>query len=187
MTPEIQSELTKADQLMQKAYAHAQAEFAKIRAGRAMPDMVEGLHVPYYNSLTPLSQVASVTAPDARTIVIKPWDKHLLQEIEKAITGSRIGLYPQNDGQVIRISIPPLTEERRKDLVKQVKHEAEKGKVAIRNIRKDSKEALKTLQKEATSEDLIKGAEEKLQTLTDKHIQQLDKLVIQKEADIMGP
>jgi ribosome recycling factor len=187
MTPEIQSQLTKADQLMQKAYTHTQAEFVKIRAGRAMPDMVEGLQVPYYNSSAPLSQVASVTAPDARTLVIKPWDKQLLQEIEKTIAASRLGLQPQNDGQVIRLIVPSLTEERRKDLAKQAKNEAEKGKVSIRNIRKDSKEALKSLQKEGASEDLIKGAEEKLQTLTDKHIQQLDKLVIQKEADIMAP
>jgi ribosome recycling factor len=182
----IQEQLTNADYLMQKALTHAQTEFSKIRAGRAMPDMLDGIHILYYDQLTPLPQVAAITTPDARTLVIKPWEKSSLHEIEKAIVTSRLGLNPQNDGEVIRITIPPLTEERRKDLVKQVKQEAEKGKVSIRNIRKDSKDALKHLQKEGIAEDEVKVAEEKLQTITDDYIQQVDKALFQKEKEIMA-
>lgn len=183
---EIQKQLEKADQLMQKAYAHAQIEFGKIRAGRAMPDMLDGIQILYYGNLTLLNQAAAITAPDARTLVIKPWEKQYLAEIEKAIINSKLGLTPQNDGEVVRIVVPPLTEERRKDLVKQAKNEAEKGRVVIRNIRKDIKEAFKHLQKEGASEDLIKRSEEKLQTLTDKQIQTIDTLLTHKEAELMG-
>lgn len=183
---EIQNQLEKADQLMQKAYTHTQLEFSKIRAGRAMPDMLDGVQLLYYDSMTPLSQVANITAPDARTLVIKPWEKRYIPEIEKAIINSKLGFNPQNDGEVVRITIPPLTEERRKDLVKQVKNEAEKGKIAIRNIRKDIKEAIKNLQKEGISEDIIKKSEEKLQALTDKHIKAIDTLLSNKEAEILA-
>lgn len=182
---EIQKQLEKAEHLMQKAYAHTQVEFGKIRAGRAMPDMLDGLQVLYYDSMTPLNQIAAITTSDARTLIIKPWEKRCLHEIEKAITNSRLGLNPQNDGEVIRIVIPPLTEERRKDLVKQVKGEAEKGRVAMRNIRKDIKEAFKSLQKDGVSEDAVKKAEEKLQTVTDKHIHNIDTLLTNKEAEIL--
>jgi len=182
---EIQKQLEKADQLMQKAYVHTQVEFSKIRAGRAMPDMLDGLQIMYYDTMTPINQVAAITTPDARTLAIKPWEKRCISEIEKAILNSRLGLNPQNDGETIRIIIPPLTEERRKDLVKQVKNEAEKGKVAMRNIRKDIKEALKHLQKEGASEDDIKTAEDKLQNLTDKRIQHIDTLLGHKEAEIL--
>lgn len=183
---EIQKQLEKADQLMQKAYAHAQLEFGKIRAGRVMPDMLDGIQILYYGNPTSLNQAAAITAPDARTLVIKPWEKQYLSEIEKAIVNSKIGLTPQNDGEVIRIVVPPLTEERRKDLVKQTKNEAEKGKVVIRNIRKDIKEAFKNLQKEGASEDLIKRSEEKLQILTDKYIQTIDTLLTHKETELMA-
>jgi ribosome recycling factor len=183
---EIQKQLEKADQLMQKAYLHAQIEFGKIRAGRAMPDMLDSIQILYYGNLTPLNQAAAITVLDARTLVIKPWEKQYLAEIEKAIINSKLGLTPQNDGEVIRIVIPPLTEERRKDLVKQAKNEAEKGRVVIRNIRKDIKEAFKQLQKEGASEDLIKRSEEKLQTLTDKYIQTIDTLLTRKEAELMS-
>ncbi|OJW67389.1 MAG: ribosome recycling factor [Candidatus Amoebophilus sp. 36-38] len=182
---EIQKQLDKGDQLMQKAYAHTQLEFSKIRAGRAMPDMLDGISIMYYDAMTPLNQVAAITTPDARTLIIKPWEKRCISEIEKAILNSKLGLNPQNDGEVVRITIPPLTEERRKDLVKQVKNEAEKGRVVIRNIRKDIKESLKHLQKEGASEDMIKKAEEKLQQLTDKHIQHIDTLLSHKEVEIL--
>lgn len=183
---QIQKQLEKADQLMQKAYAHAQIEFSKIRAGRAMPDMLDGIQILYYGNLTKLNQAAAITTPDARTLVIKPWEKQYLAEIEKAIVNSKLGLTPQNDGEVVRIVVPPLTEERRKELAKQAKNEAEKGRVVIRNIRKDIKEAFKNLQKEGAPEDLIKRSEDKLQTLTDKHIQTIDTLLTHKEAELMS-
>ena len=182
---QIQKQLEKTDQLMKKAYTHMQMEFSKIRAGRAMPDMLDGVSILYYDIMTSISKVAAITSPDARTLYIKPWEKKCVAEIEKAILNSKLGLNPQNDGDVIRIVIPPLTEERRKDLVKQVKNEAEKGRVAMRNIRKDTKETFKTLQKGGASEDIIKRAEEKLQTVTDKHIQEIDTLLVQKEKEIL--
>eukprot|EP01132_Coremiostelium_polycephalum_P000176 gene176-234_t len=183
---EIQRQLDKVDQLMHKAYVHTQGEFSKIRAGRAMPEMLDGISILYYGAMTSLSQVAAITTPDARTLVIKPWEKKCIQEIEKAILNSKLGLNPQNDGEVVRIIVPPLTEERRKELVKQVKNEAEKGKISVRNVRKDSKDVFKQLQKEGASEDAIKRSEEKLQTLTDKHIQNIDKLVAQKETEVLS-
>ncbi|XWN34843.1 MAG: ribosome recycling factor [Roseivirga sp.] len=182
---EIQEQLERAAHTMEKAYAHTQAELAKIRAGRALPSMLDGLLVAYYGQATPINQVASVSTPDARTLAIKPWEKGLIAEIEKAILNSQMGLTPQNDGELIRINIPPLTEERRKLLVKQVKGEVEKGRVAIRNIRKEVKEALKQLQKAGSSEDGIKRAEEQAQKLTDTSINQLDALLARKEAEVM--
>ena len=147
--------------------------------------MLDGIRVAYYGNLTPIQQVASVSTPDARTLMIKPWDKKLIAEIEKAILGSRLDITPQNDGEVVRLSIPPLTEERRKVLVKQVKSEAEKGRVLVRNVRKDAKEALKKLQKAGTAEDAIKQAEEQLQKLTDEQIKHIDTLLAQKEQEVM--
>lgn len=182
---EVQAYLEKAKSAMEKSYEHTQAEFLKIRAGRAMPGMLEGLMVMYYGNPTPINQVASISTPDARTLMIKPWEKKLIAELEKAILNSKLALTPQNDGETIRINIPPLTEERRKELVKQVKGEVEKGKVAIRNARKDTKEGFKNLQKSGTSEDEIKTAEEKAQKLTDTYIQKIDTLLGHKEAEIM--
>lgn len=182
---EIQEYLKKVEGAMGKAYERAQGEFAKIRAGRAMPNMLDGVVVIYYGNATPLSQVASVSSPDARTLAIKPWEKKLIPEIEKAILNSKLGIVPQNDGETVRLNIPPLTEERRKDLVKQVKGEAEKGKVGIRNVRKEAKETFKQLQKAGTSEDAIKKAEEKVQKLTDTYITKIDGLLAHKEAEVM--
>ncbi|MEM9417213.1 MAG: ribosome recycling factor [Bacteroidota bacterium] len=182
---EIQEYLKKAEQAMEKARERTQAEFTKIRAGRAMPSMLDGILVMYYGNPTPMNQVASVSTPDARTLAIKPWEKTLIAEIEKAILNSRLGLTPQNDGEMVRLNIPPLTEERRKELVKQVKSEAEKGKVAIRNARKEVKEALKQLQKAGTSEDATKKAEEQAQQLTDTYINKLDVLLAHKESEVM--
>ncbi|WP_028979664.1 ribosome recycling factor [Sporocytophaga myxococcoides] len=182
---EIQLYLDEAKDSMQKALKHTEAEFAKIRAGKAMPSMVHGVSVSYYGIDTPLEQVSSITTPDAKTILIKPFEKKLISEIEKAIKDSNLGFNPQNDGENIRITLPPLTEERRKALVKQVKGESESGKIAIRNIRKDTNEELRTLQKEGASEDEIKKAEEKVQTLTNDFIAKIDQVLAKKEAEIM--
>jgi ribosome recycling factor len=178
--------LEHAQDSMDKTVAHTAKEFSKIRAGKASPNMVDSLEVAYYGSQAPLNQVASVTAPDARTIAIKPWEKSMIQEIERAIINSDLGLNPQNDGELIRINIPPLTEERRASLVKQVKNEAEQGKISLRNIRKETNDSLKKLLKEeGISEDLIKDAEDEVQKITDVHVKKIDDLTEAKEKDIM--
>jgi ribosome recycling factor len=182
---EIQEYLEKAKQAMEKAYVRTQTEFAKIRAGRALPNMLDGILVMYYGNATPISQVASISTPDARTLAIKPWERRLIPELEKAIFNSRLALTPQNDGEIVRINIPPLTGERRKELVKQVRVEAEKGRVLMRNARKDAKEGFKQLQKAGTSEDRIKIAEEQAQKLTDTYIEKLDALLAHKETEMM--
>jgi ribosome recycling factor len=170
---------------MEKAIEHCDNEVAKIRAGKAMPSMLDGIMVDYYGNPTPLSQVGTVNTPDARTIVVQPWEKNLLQVIEKAIIDSNVGLNPQNDGSIIRMNVPPLTEERRRDLVKRVKEEAEKGRIAIRNIRKDANEKIKKLKTDGVSEDDIKVGEAEVQKLTDVNIIRVDKLSEAKEKDIM--
>lgn len=177
--------LEQAKELMAKAVTHTNSELAKIRAGKAMPNMVDGVDVEYYGSSTPISQVASVTTPDARTISIKPWEKKMIPEIEKAIINSNLGFNPQNDGEVIRINIPPLTEERRHNLVKQAKAETENGKISIRNVRKEVMDGLKKLLKDGAAEDAIKGAEEEVQKITDAHTKKMDELLVAKEKDIM--
>lgn len=182
---EIEMYLDEARDLMSKSLKHTEGEFSKIRAGKAMPSMIHGVSVEYYGVDTPIEQVSSITAPDARTIAIKPFEKKLITDIEKAIRDSNLGLNPQNDGEVIRINLPPLTEERRKNLVKQVKSEAENGKVSIRNIRKDTNEELRKLLKDGASEDDIKGAEEKVQGLTNEFIAKIEQLLSKKEAEIM--
>ncbi|WP_020528407.1 ribosome recycling factor [Flexithrix dorotheae] len=177
--------LEEAEESMSKAIEHTDHELSKIRAGKAMPSLVDGIMVEYYGSPTPLSQVASINTPDARTLTIKPWEKNLLSEIEKAIMNSDLGLNPQNDGEIIRLNIPVLTEERRIDLVKQAKHEAEHGKISIRNIRKDANDHIKKLLKEGVSEDAVKNAEMDVQEITDKFIKKIDDLFAKKEKDIM--
>ncbi|MEO9485859.1 MAG: ribosome recycling factor [Ekhidna sp.] len=180
---EIEIYLDTAKEMMESAVQHTLDEFAKIRAGKAMPGMLDGIEVEYYGTMTPLNQVAGVTTPDARTLSVKPWEKTMLQEIERAIINSNLGFNPQNDGEQIRINIPPLTEERRLQLMKQVKAEAEKGKISIRNARKDTNDSLKKL--EGISEDLVKNAEEDVQKLTDTYAAKIDTLVESKEKDIM--
>lgn len=182
---EIDFLLESANEMMDNAVKHTRDALAKIRAGKAMPAMLEGIHVEYYGAMTPLSQVASVTTPDARTISIKPWEKTIIPEIEKAIMHSDLGLNPQNDGELIRINVPALTQERREMLVKQAKHEAENGKISIRNARKETNDSLKKLKNDGVSEDAIKGAEDEVQTLTDKHTVEIDKILEAKEKDIM--
>ncbi|HEY0271774.1 MAG TPA: ribosome recycling factor [Chitinophaga sp.] len=175
-----------AQQTMQKAIAHLEAELLKIRAGKAAPSMVDSIHVEYYGSATPLSQVANISAVDARTITIQPWEKNMLQPIERAIIASNIGLNPQNDGVIIRLFLPPMTEERRKELVKKVNGEGEQAKVAVRNIRRDAIEAIKKLQKDGLSEDEARDGENTMQAMTDKFIVLVDKHCQQKEKEIMS-
>lgn len=182
---EIEMYLEEAKELMDKSVKHCHQELMKIRAGKAMPNMLDGLMVEYYGAMTPINQVASVNTPDARTLAVKPFEKSIIADIEKAIINSDLGLNPQNDGEQIRINIPPLTEERRLNLMKQVKAEAENGKISIRNVRKDTNDSLKALIKEGVSEDAVKGAEGDVQKLTDQHVVQIDELVVAKEKDIM--
>ena len=185
MSELIKKQLNDAKALMDKAIDHADSELSKIRAGKASPNMLDGLVVDYYGTPTPLTQVGSVNTPDARTLVIQPWEKSLLGPIEKAIKESTLGLNPQNDGVMIRINVPPLTEERRRDLVKKLKGEAETGKIAIRNIRKDANEKIKKLKTEGVSEDEMKVGEADVQKLVDAYIIKVDQLSEAKEKDIM--
>lgn len=180
---ELQLFLDEAKDLMNKALNHVAHELTKIRAGKANPSMLDGIMVSYYGAMSPLNQVASMTTPDARTIFIKPWEKNLIYEIEKAIMNANLGLTPQNDGQQVIINIPMLTEERRKQLVRQVAQECEHGKVSIRTIRKETNEELKKVK--GVSEDDVKNAEEKVQKLTDEFITKIDALMKKKEVEIM--
>jgi ribosome recycling factor len=182
---EINFYLDDAKESMAKAVLHTEKELSKIRAGKASPQMLMGLMVEYYGSMTPLDQVSSVNTPDARTLLIKPWEKGVLHEIEKAIINSDLGLNPQNDGETIRINVPALTEERRLDLVKQAKTETENGKISIRNIRKDTNNELKKLQKDGASEDDVKSAEDTVQDLTNQFSKTMDTLSEKKEIEIM--
>jgi len=182
---EIQFYLDEAKADMEKAIQRTSTELTRIRAGRATTNMLDGIVVEYYGVPTPLSQMSSVTTPDARTIAIKPFEKKMINEVEKAIRNSDLGVNPQNDGENVRINIPPLTEERRKELVKRARNEVESGKVNIRNVRKETNEALRKLLKEGASEDDIKRAEEKVQALTDQYIAKTDELSAKKEAEIM--
>jgi len=180
---EIELYLEEAQDLMSKALTHCGSELAKIRAGKANPSMLDGLLVSYYGAMTPLNQVSSVTTPDARTIFIKPWEKGMIQEIEKAILNANLGLNPQNDGQQVIINVPMLTEERRKQLVKQVGQECEHGKISVRNIRKETNEQLKKIK--GVSEDDVKNGEGTVQKMTDDYIAKIDALMKKKEGEIM--
>jgi ribosome recycling factor len=182
---EIEMYLGEARELMDKAINHTQSELQKIRAGKAMPNMVDGIYVDYYGVSTPIAQAATISTPDARTILIRPFEKKMAYEIEKAIVNSQLGLTPQNDGESIRLNLPPLTEERRKDLVKKSKVETEHGKVGVRNARKEVNEALRKLLKDGASEDAIKGAEEKVQQYTDQYVAKIDAILEAKEKEIM--
>jgi ribosome recycling factor len=182
---EIDFILDSAQESMNNSIAHLEKEFLNIRAGKASPAMLGGVFVDYYGSQTPLSQVANVNTPDARTITVTPWEKSMLQPIEKAIMIANIGFNPMNNGDNIIISVPALTEERRRDLVKQAKAEAEDAKIGIRNVRKDANNDIKKLEKEGVSEDACKGAEESVQELTNSYIKKIDELLVVKEAEIM--
>lgn len=170
---------------MKKAISHLEAELSKIRAGKATPQVVDGIYVDYYGNPTPLNQVANVTVADARTISIQPWERNMLQPIERAIIASNIGLNPQNDGNYIRLFLPPLTEERRKEFAKRAFGEGEQAKVAVRSIRRDCIEQVKKLQKDGLSEDIAKDGEARIQGITDKFILLVDQHCKDKEKEIM--
>ncbi len=170
---------------MERTVEHLEEELLNVRAGKASPNVLNGVMVDYYGSQTPVSGVASVTVPDAKTILIQPWDKNLIRTIEKAIIDSNIGLTPSNNGEQIRLSIPPLTEERRKDLVKQVRAEAETARISLRNARRDAVEAFKKATKEGMPEDESKDGENQVQKLLEKFSKQLDALLDKKEKEIM--
>jgi len=181
----MDSRLQQYEDKMKKTFEHLEADYASIRAGRANPHVLDKLRVDYYGTPTSIQQVGNVTVPEARIIQIAPWEKSLLKEIEKAILTSDIGINPTNDGNVIRLVFPELTEERRKDLVKEVRKKAEDGKVAVRNIRRDGNDALKKMSKTEVSEDEIKKLEDELQKLTDRYIKEIDTLMESKSKEIM--
>ncbi|HWY13208.1 MAG TPA: ribosome recycling factor [Bacteroidia bacterium] len=182
---DVKSVMDHAKAAMEKALSHLEVQLQKIRAGKANPAIFENVMVDYYGSMVPISQTASVNTQDSRTIVIQPWEKGLLTPIEKAIQAANMGLNPQNDGILIRITIPPLTEERRKELVKTAKAESEEAKVGIRNARKDAMEFVKQLLKKGLPQDEGKDAETKIQQLTDQYAQKTDKHFEQKEKEIL--
>lgn len=173
------------DTKMKKAYDYLVADYMMIRAGRANPHLLDKIRIDYYGTPTPLQQVGNITVPEPRMIQIAPWEKTLIKDIEKAIMASDVGITPSNDGAVIRLVFPELTEERRKDLVKDIKKKGEEGKIAIRNIRREGNDSFKKLLKEDVSEDEIKLLEEELQKLTDKFIKEIDKLVEEKSKEIL--
>ena len=182
---EIEFILDSTEESMIGSIAHLEKEFLNIRAGKASPQMLGSVFVDYYGAQTPLSQIANVNVPDARTITVQPYEKTMLHPIEKAIMVANIGFNPMNNGDVIIINVPALTEERRRDLVKQAKAESEDAKIGIRNARKDANTEIKKLEKEGTSEDICKTAEESVQKLTDTFIRKIDEHLAHKEAEIM--
>lgn len=182
---EVQLVLDASSEGMQAAIDRLAVELSKIRAGKASPAMLESVLVDYYGTLTPISQVANLSAPDGRTLVVQPWEKNMLSVIEKAIIVSNLGFNPMNDGVLLRIQVPSLTEERRRDLVKMVRTVGENTKVAIRNARRDANEELKKMKKDGTAEDVCKNAEDSVQKFTDKFIAKVDELMKVKEDDIM--
>jgi ribosome recycling factor len=171
---------------MKKAMDHFESELVKIRAGKANPTMLDGITVDYYGNPTPINQVGNLSAMDARTLTIQPWEKKMLQPIERAIIAANIGINPQNDGNIIRLFLPPLTEERRKELVKRSNAEGEQAKIAVRNIRRDAIEQIKKAQKDGLSEDAAKDAEATMQDVTNNFIALIEKHLATKEKEIMS-
>ena len=182
---EVKEYLKNAEESMQLAVEYLEDTLGHIRAGKASPKLIDGIRVDYYGSQAPISNVANVSVPDARTIAITPWEKSMFKEIEKAIINSDLGIMPENNGEVIRITIPPLTEERRKQLVKQCKQEAENAKVSVRNARRDTIDKLKKEVKNGLSEDVEKDAEGDVQKLHDKYIKEIDNVFAEKEKEIL--
>ena len=181
----MQEYLNEAQEMMEMAILHVEDELARIRAGKANTHILDGIRVDSYGTMVPLTGVASITTPDARTIAIKPWDKSMFRAIEKAIMDSDVGITPDNNGEIIRLTIPPLTEERRKQLVKQCGKECEQAKVSVRNARRDTNDKLKKAIKDGLSEDLEKDAENDLQKMHDKYIKKVEELLANKEKEIM--
>jgi ribosome recycling factor len=186
MTEEVDFIIDEAGESMKKAINHLEQELTKIRAGKASPTLVDGIFVDYYGAPTLISQVANVTVLDAKTISIQPWEKNMIAPIERAIMQANIGITPQSDGNQIRLFLPPLTEERRKELFKKASAEGEHSKIAVRNLRRDAIEQIKKLEKDGLSEDAAKDAEDAIQQLTDKHIVLVDKHLAAKEKDMMS-
>ena len=170
---------------MNEAISHLKKELLKIRAGKATPGMLDGVRVDYYGTSTPIQQVSNVNTPDARMITVQPWERGMLDPIEKAIINANLGFTPMNNGEIIMINIPALTEERRRDLVKQSKSEGEHAKVSIRNARKDGNDEIKKLKNDGLAEDIAKSAEDEIQTLTNSYNAKVEKLIEEKEKDIM--
>jgi ribosome recycling factor len=185
MNEEVQEVIKEAKGKMKKAVDHLANELARVRAGKANPRILDGINVDYYGASTPLYQVANIGTPDAKTITIQPWDKNVIDNIEKAIMDSNLGLNPQNDGELIRLNIPPLTEERRKDLVKQIHSEGENAKVSVRNARREANEKLKKLKNEGIPEDETNRGEDEVQKLTDTYGKKVDEVMEAKEKEIM--
>ncbi len=185
MVEECQFVYDVAKEGMSKAITHLEKEFQKIRAGKASPAMLEGVSIDYYGTNTPINQTANITSPDPRQIIVQPWDKSVIGLIEKAIMAANLGFNPKNEGEVLRIIVPAVTEERRRDLVKQAKVEAENSKVGIRNIRRTANDEAKKLEKEGVSEDDVKKLQEDIQKLTTDYIDKVDKVTEAKEKDIM--
>ncbi len=174
-----------AQEGMEKAMEHLEKGFQKIRAGKATPDMLNGVIVDYYGTMTPLNQTANISTPDARQIIVQPWDKSIIGLLEKAIIDANLGLNPQNEGEVLRIKVPVVTEERRRELVKQAKSEAENSKIGVRNVRRSGNEEAKKLEKESIPEDDVKKLQDDIQKLTNDFIDKIDKLFEAKEKDVM--
>lgn len=186
MNESLQSILTNSASTMVKAISHLEAELTKIRAGKATPAILDGITAEYYGNPTPLAQVANISVLDARTLSLQPWEKTMLPIIERAIIAANIGINPQNDGNIIRLFLPPLTEERRRELVKRCNGEGENARVSVRNIRREAIEHIKKLQKDGVSEDECKDAEKQVQELTDKYIHLVEKHLEAKEKEIMA-
>ena len=170
---------------LEKNLSHSSAEFKRIRAGKATPDMLDGVTVDFYGTPTPLNQTANINTPDARTLVLQPWDKSMIQAIETAIINSNLGFAPQNDGEMVRINIPAVTEERRKELVKRAKSESENSKIGIRNLRKEANEKIRKLKGDGVSEDEMADGEERVQKTIDTYIKKTEDLLSAKEKEIM--
>lgn len=185
MDEEVQLYLDDAREKMEKAVNHLSGELIKLRAGKASPQMLDGIHVEYYGVSTPLAQVANINTPDAKSIIIQPWEKKIINEIEKAILAANIGVTPMNNGETVRLNLPPLTEERRKQLVKTVKHEGETAKVSIRTARRETIEEIKKMQKDGLPEDMAKSAEEKVEKMTENYYKKVDDVLGKKEHEIM--
>ena len=186
MSEDVSTTLASAEDSMKKAISHLEAELTKVRAGKANPQMLDGIMVDYYGAPIPIGQVGNISVLDARTLTIQPWERNMLQPIERAIIASNIGINPQNDGVIIRLFLPPLTEERRRELVKRCMGEGENAKVAVRNIRRDAIENIKKLQKNGLSEDAAKDAEADIQELTNGYIAAVEKHLAAKEKEIMA-
>ena len=185
MNEEVDLVFDMTKERMEKTIQHLETELSRIRAGKANPHILDGIEVDYYGSMTPLNQVSNISTPDAKTIAIQPWEKNMIDPIEKSILAANVGLTPVNNGEIIRLNIPPLTEERRIQLVKQVKNEGETAKVSIRNTRRDANDEIKSLQKDGLPEDQAKRAEAKVQEMTDDYTKKVDEVIDAKEEDIM--